>query len=117
MHADSARAHRQRPSPATGWLLAALVLLLGGLPLLLMGCDVVFKLKDFHSNFYGCEVTCTSGFGIGAQVEFPAGGNVNSSPGGAFGPQEAAGSQGTIAAGPGSPANTNEIWWQVQFVD
>src|SRR6266513_1741191 len=116
MQVDSALAHPHRVSPATWCALAAVVLLLTSLTVSLVGCFIAPPEPGFP-NYYTCRVTCTSGFGIGSNVEYTNGGPVNSSPGGALVGQENAGSMGAIVAGPGSPQGSNEVWWQVTFAD
>ena len=112
---------RQHVSPSTWCAFAAVVGLLGALGLLVIGCNQAFKINDTtlaHPNFYVCEATCSKGeFVVGARVQTTVMVNVSGTPGGAFIGEEAAGSDGTIIAGPGSPQASNEIWWQVRFDD
>ena len=116
MHVECAPAQPQF-SPRTTWCAAAaVVVLLGALALLLLGCNQIYGLdatKILEPNYYACQVTCTSGFGVGARVQTTANGPVTASPGGSHvDPDRPAGSAGAIIEGPGSPANSNEIWWR-----
>ena len=120
----------------TTWCgLGALVLLLAGLSLFIMGCDLVFPLRDVPAcpagtvltadgicedrkpNYYTCECECTQGFSIGARIQNPAQVNVRSTPAGTIVGAAPAGSQGTIISGPVDAVlnGVNETWWQVDF--
>ena len=117
MNDDRATADTRRNPLSTWCALGGVVLLLSGLSFVLIGCFTKPDPPQAKPNYYTCRVTCTSGFGIGATIDYIDGGAVNSSPGGAFVGQEAAGSTGTIIAGPGSPQGSSEVWWQIQFAD
>jgi hypothetical protein len=138
MQTDVTRAQVQPISRGTWWGLAALILLLGGLSLFLMGCDVFFPLREPPvcpsgvldengicqkrvANYYTCECSCTKGFSVGARIEAQGGaGGVNVRPSPAGNPildVAPQGRQGTIIAGPVvAPLNgVEETWWQVDF--
>ena len=134
MHMESATA-RPQMSLTTWWGLGALVLLLAGLSLFIIGCDLVFPLRDLPAcpagtvltsdgicadrkpNYYACECECTQGFSIGARIQNPAQINVRSTPAGTIVGAAPAGSQGTIISGPVDAVlnGVNETWWQVDF--
>ena len=134
MHVESAPTQPQMS--LTTWCgLGALVLLLAGLSLFIIGCDVVFPLRDRPTcpagtvltsdglcedrkpNYYACECECTQGFSIGARIQNPAQLNVRSTPAGTIVGAAPAGSQGTIIGGPVDAVlnGVNETWWQVDF--
>ena len=135
MHVESATAQPQ--VSLTTWCgLGALVLLLAGLSLFIIGCDLVFPLRDAPAcpsgtvltsdgicadrkpNYYGCECECTQGFSANARVSTAEAMNVR--PGPAADPplgQQGSGQTGTIVNGPVDAVlnGVNETWWEVNF--
>lgn len=124
MRLDSAAARPQPFSPATWCAVAALVVVLGGVALILMGCDKVIGLQtvvNMNPNYYVCECDCTAGFAIGASVGPTAGVQsvaVLSAPAGnsTIGFIQT-GEQKTINGGPQPVTNggVTQVWWQVSF--
>ena len=112
---------RKNPTVVPWFALGAVVVMLGALGFLLIGCTIVYgvgQVSTAYPNYYVCQVTCAKGsFVTGSHVQTIADGSVSASPGGALVGSEAAGSNGTIIGGPGIPSGTNEVWWQVHFDD
>jgi hypothetical protein len=137
MQWDSARAHAKSVSPATWCGLAVLVLLLGTLSLVLIGCNQIFGVKDTtlikcpdglvpvglmcerrDANHYTCECDCT-GYGQFAAITPTMIIDVRDTYGqaGTVLGQTGPGVQGTIVGGPQNAVlnGVDETWWQVDF--
>ena len=134
-HLDSAFVPARPVSPSTWVALGVVVLALGALSLLLMGCDRVFGLQRLecptgevvvgdicekrNPNHYACDCDCT-GFGIDARIAVSNAGqpiNVRQDPAGTVVGTAPNAAQGTIIGGPvQAPLNgVDETWWQVNF--
>jgi hypothetical protein len=114
-----------------------LVLLLGALALLLIGCAEIASIDPFDppecppgeirledgvcqkraANHYVCECQCTKGFSIGARVVTAMQVAIRDTPGGQQIGQAAAGTEGTLVDGPvqADLGNVTETWWLVDF--
>jgi hypothetical protein len=133
MDRDAARGHARPAPPATGGATGALLLLLGGLALFLIGCHLVFPIEPReclpgevvvdgacqkrNANHYACECQCTKGFSVGARVVTAQQIAIRDAPGGQQIGQAPAGTEGTLVAGPvqADLGNVTETWWQVDF--
>jgi hypothetical protein len=123
MRLNSAASQARSIAPSTWGAFTAVVLLLGGLSLFLIGCDLVFQLDRLPPgppNYYPCECQCTKGYEPSVRISATANAtNVRATPGGALVGQVAAGALGTILTGPVDAVfmGVNETWWQVDFDD
>jgi len=134
MRLDSSRADSVHVSPATWGAVGALVLLLGTLSLLLLGCDRVFGLQrlpcpdgtvltsdgacaDRVLNYYACECECTKGLSVGADIRTAQPIAVRSNPGATSAIIVAAGVDGTVVDEQDVVVGGGTVkWWKIQFV-
>src|SRR5688572_25430782 len=134
MRLDSSRADAVPVSPATWGAIGALVLLLGALSLLLLGCDRVFGLhlktpcpdgtlltangicSDRVPNYHACACECTKGLSVGARIRTVAAIAVRPNPGAGSATVVAIGAEGNIIEDRDVViGGVTGKWWRIRF--
>jgi hypothetical protein len=130
-----ASAAPSRPTLGTWCASGVLVLIVGALAFLLIGCDALFGLDDLVetcpegevkigdmcqkrvANHYACACACSKGLSVNAVVRATASVPIRQDPAGAVLATATSGRQGTITLGPeqNDLGGTTLTWWKIHW--